>query len=334
MTRTDDHKTMTSLQALSLFADIEPDLEAVVVKMRQAAEVEFETLGEAMSYLVDGRGKLIRPALVILASQMWGANQDAMISMAAAVETLHTATLVHDDMIDRSLLRRGNSTLNAILSPGAVVLIGDYLFAQSAAWAAETNNMRVMSVFAKTLMVICDGELRQMLSSRDWQRSRRNYTQRIYAKTASLFAAATEAGAVLAGAPEEAIRALRTYGEKLGLAFQIVDDLLDFDGDEETLGKPVGSDLRQGNITLPVIYYLEEHPANSLGERIISDQELTDDEVQAVVSAVRRSSALDRSLADAVRYAKEAQQALKVLPVQENREIMHALADYAVLRRR
>jgi len=329
-----DTKTDVTVKTLSLFETIEQDLQAVVRKMQQAAEVEFETLGEAMHYLVDGRGKLMRPALVILACRLWDADTDAMISMAAAVETLHTATLVHDDMIDRSLLRRGNPTLNALLSPGAVVLIGDYLFAQSAAWAAETENVRVMSIFAQTLMVICDGELRQMLTSRDRQRSRHNYTKRIYAKTASLFAAATEAGAVLAHAPEEQIQALRTYGEKLGLAFQIVDDVLDFDGDEQTLGKPVGSDLRQGNITLPTIYYLEEHPDNHLSGQIFSNRELSNAEVREIVDAIRVSSALDRSMADAIRYVREAQAALDLLPPHKNREIMHELAEYAVRRRR
>ena len=322
------------LKVLPLFSTIESDLQAVVDKMRQAAEVEFDVLGEAMSYLIGGRGKLMRPALVILAARMWDVDPQAMTAMAAAVETLHTATLVHDDMIDRSLLRRGNPTLNAMLSPGTVVLIGDYLFAQAADWAAETKNVRVMSIFAKTLMVICDGELRQMLSSRDWQQSRRNYTQRIYAKTASLFAASTESGGVLAKAPEEATQALRTYGEKIGIAFQIVDDVLDFDGDETTLGKPVGSDLRQGNFTLPTIYYLEDHQDSKLGKRLLSDQELSEEEVQEIVATISRSSAMERSLSDAVRYAQEAQQALQALPDHKNRQILHDLADYGIRRRR
>ena len=171
--------------------------------------------------------------------------------MAAAVETLHNATLVHDDLIDNALVRRGMTTLNAVWNKGATVLAGDYLFARAAGFAAETENVRVVQLFAETLRIICEGELRQLFSARQWRQAKEDYYPRIFAKTASLFASATRSGAILGGASPEQEQALYDYGHHLGMAFQIVDDILDYSGDEATLGKPVGGDLRQGIVTLP-----------------------------------------------------------------------------------
>ena len=186
---------------------------------------------------------------------------EKVAALAAAVETLHTATLVHDDLIDNALLRRGNPTLNAMWTSAATVLTGDYLFARAAAFAAETESVRVISIFAQTLMTICSGELNQIFGSDGGQptaTAREYYYQRIYSKTASLFAASAEAGALLGEAPQTEAQALRDYGHNLGMAFQIVDDVLDFAGSEGDLGKPIGSDLRQGIITLPTIHFLED----------------------------------------------------------------------------
>jgi geranylgeranyl pyrophosphate synthase len=244
---------------------------------------------------------------------------------------LHTATLVHDDMIDNSLMRRGNPTLNAAWDDGVVVLVGDYLFARSAVLAAETESLRIISLFAKTLMLICSSELREALSIA--KPNREDYYWRISKKTASLFAAATEGGALLSEAPEEEVQALRSYGYNLGMAFQIMDDILDFTGDEEELGKPIGSDLRQGVITLPVLYFLEENPDRGSVERILRGGEEREEHIHSLVTRIKGSGAIRSSQADAQGFTEEAKEALSVLPANEYRQVMLGLADYLMVRR-
>ncbi len=244
-------------EALELIAD---DLKRVDAKMQAAGEV-FMPLASAINLLLGSGGKRLRPALALLASKLFvSADNDNVVSLAAAVEMLHSATLVHDDVIDGSLLRRGQATLNASWSQGATILAGDFVFARAAFFAAETDNIRVMKIFSQTLMTIVEGELRQLYALRNWSQPKDAYYQRIYGKTAALFAAATESAAVLGDAPEEQIGLLRDYGYNVGMAFQIMDDILDFVGDASKVGKPVGGDLRQGTVTLPVFYYLQSHP--------------------------------------------------------------------------
>jgi geranylgeranyl pyrophosphate synthase len=284
--------------------------------------------------------------LALLAGRFYPANgpsaSDKLISLAASVEMLHTATLVHDDLIDGALLRRGSPTLNTDWSPGATVLTGDYLFARSAALAAETGKVRVMDIFAHTLMTICSGELRQMFDRRElprlddeqgWDLALEQYDQRIHAKTASLFAGATEAAAVLGSAPEDELSALRDYGRFLGMGFQIVDDVLDFQGDENVLGKPVGSDLREGIVTLPVLYYLKAHADDDRVATVVRggrDGGL----VAEVVEAVSESGAVEQAMARARGFILQSQAALAPLPDTETRSIMHSLADYAISRKK
>lgn len=304
--------------------------------MRSVAGIEDQLLDEALAMVVSAGGKLIRPALAITSTNIYGADHDKIISLAAAVEMLHTATLVHDDMIDDAARRRGRPTLHTLLNPASAVLLGDYLFAQAAVWAAETDSVRVVNIFSNTLMTIVEGELRQMWAKRDFWRSQENYYERIYGKTAALFATACEAGAVLGEAPEEEIQALREYGRLLGLAFQVVDDVLDFAGDEQQLGKPVGGDLRGGNITLPFLFYLREQRdgRDELAEKVLAAEPLSDEQVQVVVKRVVNSPAIEQSLAEAQRLAAEAKRALAPIPAGTHRDTLIALADYTVRRRR
>ncbi len=242
---------------------IHEDLERTERLLREHSPDEHQAIAFAVDYLLGSGGKRLRPALVFLSARLCGADLERATFAAAGVEMLHTATLVHDDLIDGSLMRRGVETLNARWSPAATVLTGDYLFARAAYLVAQTESVRLVQRFAETLMVICNGEIHQMFSGRGTVPTFQEYERRIYAKTASLIALSAEAGAILAHADEESIAALRTYGEQLGLAFQIVDDVLDFIADERVLGKPVGSDLRQGLVTLPVLLFLEENGDHS-----------------------------------------------------------------------
>jgi geranylgeranyl pyrophosphate synthase len=224
-------------------------------------------------------------------------------------------------------------TLNASWSPGATILTGDYLFARSAGLAAETENVRIVSIFSQTLMIIVGGELQQLFNDGHGDvPSREQYDQRIYAKTASLFAAGTQTGGILCGASEPEIQALRDYGYHLGMAFQIVDDILDFQGDEDRIGKPVANDLRQGIATLPVMLFNEEQPNHPTIRQSVRRERVTDEEILAVVAAIRASGCVDEAMAEARRFARQAQAALEILPDNTYRDAMHQLAEYAVAR--
>ena len=245
----------------SLLVPVRSGLQQVETKMKTVDDSVFAPLASAFLELIGSGGKRLRPTLALLTAQLIDApadNQidDAVIALAAAVEMLHTSTLVHDDVIDGALLRRGAPTLNANWNGGATVLAGNYMFGTAAHFAAETGVPRVIRLFADTLRVIVDGELRQLAARNQYEQEKAGYYERIYAKTASLFCAATEGAAILTGMSETVIRQLRDFGYNFGMAFQIVDDILDFTGDESTLGKPAGSDLRQGTLTLPFFYYL------------------------------------------------------------------------------
>jgi len=310
---------------------IRADLQRVEETLRTLPMVEFEVVEEAIGHLLDSGGKRIRPTLTLLASQLYPADPNRVISLAAAVEMLHTATLVHDDLIDGSLLRRGSPTLNASWTPGATILVGDYLFARAADLAAQTDNVRVMQVFARTLMTIVMGELSQLFQSGS-RVMREAYERRIYAKTASMFELATEAAGVLIEAPEDQITVLRDFGRDLGMAFQIVDDVLDFTGAPSEVGKPVGSDLSHGIVTLPTLYYLDEHPEDARIETVLKDGRRDEQQVRDLVESVCRSKAIGAALAEAREYVRRSQRALNYLPECRARQSMWDIAEYVFTR--
>ena len=319
---------------VEIFESIRDDLARVEQKLREKPKLEYEVLSVAIEHLLASGGKRIRPALAILASRLYSAAiEPEAIALAAAVEMLHTASLVHDDLIDGSLLRRGTPTLNAEWTPGATILTGDYLFARAADLAAQAGNLRVMRLFADTLMVICTGELKQQFSDLQTRARRDDYYARIYAKTASLLTLATEAAGMLRNAPQEQVAALREYGYNLGMAFQVVDDVLDFVGDQTHLGKPVASDLRQGLITLPTLCYLEQHPGDPLIVRLLQNGRGSDEDIRQAVSAIRDSGAIDCALAEARDFTRRSLQALERLPAGPPRQAMNDLTDFVVQRR-
>ena len=330
------------MNTIPLFEPLEAELEQVERKLREPAHPEYPQLTAVLSSLLDSGGKRLRPALALLAGRFYSTDMDKLVPLAASVEMLHTATLVHDDLIDGALMRRGQTTVNARWSTGATVLTGDYLFARAAAFAAETGNVRVMAIFADTLMTICSGELRQifdrhnvphLVNEQAWEDALDQYDRRIHAKTASLFAAATEAASVLGGAPEAEQTALQEYGRLLGTGFQIVDDVLDFQGNQKILGKPVASDLREGIVTLPVLYFLREYPDDERVAAVVRDG---GDEalVQEVVAAIREAGAVDQALDRARRFVTQSKAALSILPEGDTRNILRELADYSVSRQK
>src|SRR5437867_707470 len=216
-----------------------------------------------LDVVLSGGGKLLRPALALLSGRFGRYGLSLIDPLAASVELLHTAPLVHDDVIDSAATRRGRPTVNSSFQNSTTVMLGDYLFAHAADQVVKTDNLRVVRLFSNTLMIMAKGEIGQDLAAYDSRQTIRDYLQRIGGKTASLFATACEGGAIVSGAQEEWIEALRQYGYNFGMAFQIVDDILDFTGDESLMGKPVGSDLMQGTLTLPALLLMERAPGDN-----------------------------------------------------------------------
>ena len=324
---------ISTLSTTDIFTPIQADLQAVEVKLREAAlSNQNPALTSALEHLLASGGKRVRPAVALLSAHLFDTEPSRAVALAAAIEMLHTATLVHDDLIDGSLLRRGLPTLNAQWTPGATVLTGDFLFARAAALASETNSVRVMNVFSRTLMIIVNGEINQMFVGRG-QASRDGYLQRIYAKTASLFAVAAEAASILGEADEYTISTMRHFGREVGMAFQIVDDILDFAGDESKLGKPVGSDLRQGLFTLPVLIYLDKHPDDRDVAALLNGHAGEGERVERVVEAVRNSGATSLALGEAKSYITRAQALLAAMPSNAYRRALSDLAEYFVSRK-
>ena len=295
-------------------------------------EMHPSNLRNAVKTIVASGGKRLRPQISLLVAGMFG-KQDlrAAIDVASAVEMLHTATLVHDDIIDGSLVRRGAATLNAAWTPAATVLTGDFLFAFAAGLASRANSVRVMSIFSETLGVIVGGELRQQFT--DWarRRTREDYTERIYAKTASMFVLAATAAGVVAEASEAQITSLNQYARNLGLAFQIMDDVLDFTGEQATVGKPVGSDLRRGLITLPTIFYIEANPDDPLLPCALEGN-CSGETYAQLVKRIRESTAIKIAIAEAGTLANEAKRHLANFPDSPYRDALGAIADFTVAR--
>lgn len=309
------------------------DLAAVEARMLSASGSQQPELRLAIKQLLSSGGKRLRPILVLLSGGLLDADRQRTITLAAAIELLHTATLVHDDLIDGSLLRRGYPTLNAKLDGGATVLIGDYVFARAAHYAAETGSLEIMESFAETLSTIVGGELTQIFGASSGS-LRDDYFNRVYAKTGSLFELATKGASLLAGVESSILQPMRQFGRQVGIAFQIVDDILDFTGDLEQVGKPVASDLRQGLITLPTICHLESYPEDSERIELLTQGELGTSEEVHLIEAIRSSGAVQAAQAEAADYIEECREILAELPDgRPHHEALGDLAQYVLHRR-
>jgi len=313
------------------------EMERVSARVTEAAQVRYADVSPFLEEIVQAGGKRLRPLLLLLSARAYQYEEtvETLITAAAGVELLHTASLVHDDTVDRAAIRRGKPTLNSVFDSGAVILIGDYLFARSAMLAAATGSPRVVSIFASTLGDICDGQLMEMIEATDLDQTPQQYFDRIYGKTASLFAGAVEMGTVISGAAEEHIQALRSFGGDIGLAFQIVDDVLDLTGESHDLGKPAANDLRQGTITLPVIHYLASNPTGTSGSQTIASivsGTAEEAEITAAIARIRDSGCVDLALTEAERIVQRAKNRLEVLPDGQARDGLREFADLAIHR--
>lgn len=321
------------MELSEIYRPVREDLDKVEEMLKGVSRVDSPQLSHLLEHSLKSSGKRIRPILTLLSGKFYDYNLDYLLPMATAVEIMHTATLVHDDAIDHSPVRRGRPTVYKLWGEEQAVLLGDYLFAEAGAYTASTHNLRAIKLFAETLKAISGGELNQAFDAFNLEQSRQHYFQRVSKKTAALFSMATESGAALSQAPEESIQILIEYGRNLGIAFQIVDDILDFIGSEEELGKPTGSDLVQGTITLPAILLVERYPDDNPIAKLCKSRGNRKNITQAI-EMVRNSSIIQESYQVASDYCNKACQNLKLLPDNVSRKSLIGLADYIISRRK
>jgi heptaprenyl diphosphate synthase len=310
------------------------DLAAVEVSLRHSIEDDPEVVAAPMADLFDAGGKRIRPALVLLSARCGLYDLKRLTPAAMAVELTHAATLVHDDVIDRASVRRGRPTVAASLGDEPAIVIGDFHFAKAYELAARTDTPEVVAILARTVMSICAGEVRQQAIRFEYSTGVDEYMRRIEAKTATLLAACCDIGALLAGLKHVERDALRAYGRLLGLAFQIADDVLDYTGSEDEIGKPIGHDVAEGFATLPLMLAMEE-PSVSKGLELVLREgtQLTAEEAHVVVEMVRASRGPQRALERAREHAAEARLRLSELGHGEAIGALTALTDYVVSRK-
>jgi octaprenyl-diphosphate synthase len=320
-----------------LAAVLAADLDAVNALIRdRMASRHAPRIPEVTAHLVEAGGKRLRPMLTLAAARLCGYDGPFHVHLAATVEFIHTATLLHDDVVDESARRRGRPTANLLWDNKSSVLVGDYLFARSFQLMVETGSLRVLDILADASATIAEGEVLQLTAAQDLATDKDIYLQVVRGKTAALFAAATEVGGVIAGATPAQIDALRVYGDALGVAFQIVDDLLDYSGSDAAIGKNTGDDFRERKVTLPVIYAVAQATPDerAFWVRTIEKGTQAKGDLAQALEIMARHGALDAARGDAVMWAARARDALAILPDVPLRIMLADLADYVVARLR
>jgi octaprenyl-diphosphate synthase len=311
------------------------DMAAVnaLIRERMASE-HAPRIPEVTAHLVEAGGKRLRPMLTLAAARLCGYAGPYHVHLAATVEFIHTATLLHDDVVDESERRRGRPTANLLWDNKSSVLVGDYLFARSFQLMVETGSLRVLDILSNAAAVIAEGEVLQLTAAQDLATDEAVYLQVVRGKTAALFGAATESGAVIAAAPEPWVRALRDYGDALGIAFQIVDDLLDYGGSSAVIGKNTGDDFRERKVTLPVIKAVAcaDAEERAFWVRVIEKGRQDDGDLARAIAIMARHGAMQAARADAMDWAAKARNALHVLPEHPLKTMLDGLAGYIVAR--
>lgn len=322
------------MKVASIYGPVQEDLRLVEETLDKIKHVEnFPALSKMLSHVLGAEGKRVRPAMALLAGKFGDYRPELHVPLAASIELLHTATLVHDDVIDASPSRRGRPTANELFNNSASVMLGDYMFAHSADLIARTDDTKVVRLFARTIMAIAGGELHQDMSAYDYGQDTMQYFGRIEGKTASLFATSAEGGAMVARCSATEREALRVYGLNVGMAFQVVDDILDFAGDEEQMGKPIGSDLMQGTLTLPSLILMERHPKDNPIKKAFRTKKPKPEYVAEAVYMVLNSDILNESYNVARDFRDRALTSLRTLPDNAARSALEDIAEYVLERR-
>lgn len=311
---------------------IAPDMEGVNRIIREQLHSHVPFIGQVAEYLINAGGKRIRPALVLLMAKAFGYQGDRHQMMAAMIEFIHTATLLHDDVVDEADLRRGKSSANALFGNAASVLVGDFLYTRAFQMIVAVNDVRILPVLSDATNLIAEGEVMQLINVRNPDIDEERYMEVIHAKTAKLFEVSAVLGALIADVSDEEIKAAADYGRSLGMAFQLVDDLLDYAGETDLLGKSVGNDLKEGKMTLPLIFFMSncDEKQRDMICRCIESQDET--LLHPIVEAVKSSKALEYTYRKAQDAAHNAVQALSVLPDSQYKESLIKLSTFSAER--
>src|SRR6266849_4477528 len=319
-----------------LLASIQPDLDQVDATFQERATSGLDILNSASMHALGSPGKRLRTALTLLSGKLNTYRFDKLLPLSVAFEMVHLATLIHDDIVDNALTRRGSPTVNAIWGNSIAILLGDYYFAKTAGLIADINDNRIDHLFSDTVATVCEGTILEMMTAGRVDLTIQSYYEKISHKTACLIAACCKGGAIVSQASDEEIELIYEYGMNLGIAFQIIDDILDYTEDQVTIGKPAGNDLRQGMVTLPLIYALQEQPNNGHYQqvhRLLNGAKQEEEDIHAVVNWVARGSGVERSFSDAYSYADKARAVLCHFPASSDREVLDELIDFVVERK-
>ena len=329
---------MNTVATLSrLFACIQTDLDQVDTAFRERATSGLAILNTASMHAVESQGKRLRTAITLLSGKLNNYCFDKLILLSVAFEMVHLATLVHDDIVDEAATRRGKPTVNALWGDKIALLLGDYYFAKTAGLIADIDDNAVARLFSDTVAIVCEGIMLEMTTAGRIDLTVESYYEKIKYKTACLLAACSKGGAIVSRASDQEIELLYNYGMNLGMAFQIVDDILDYTQDQSTIGKPVGNDLRQGMVTLPLIYALQDASLNGHQQKIqdmLDGQAKKEEDIRDVISWVTGSYGIQRAMMDAQMYACKAREALYHFPVSPNRDILDELINFVIGRNR
>lgn len=321
------------LEALSNMLD--EDMRATNAVIIERMQSPVALIPQLASYLIAAGGKRIRPLLTIAATQIYNGDMQNAHKLAASVEFIHTATLLHDDVVDESLERRGKEAANLVFGNQASVLVGDFLFSRAFELMTDSDNIAVLKILSNASAVITQGEVLQLSAANNIETSMDDYIEIITSKTAALFAAACEVGPVLSNADKEQAKAFHDYGLNLGIAFQIADDALDYSSDRETLGKVVGDDFREGKMTAPILLALEKanDEERQFWERTIANNDQNDDDLKTAQTILKKHNSIQESLELAQEYATKSQLALEKVPQSPLRALLHSLVPYTIYRK-
>lgn len=316
------------MELKQIYAPIQKDLNKVKETIKSINKIEYKWLSEQLSYIVGETGKGMRPALTLFSGKLFTYDLATLLPMAVSVELMHTATLVHDDAIDKASTRRGRETMNSRWGDEIAILMGDFLFAKAGEFVSDTQNPRAIKLFSQTLGIISSGEIGQFRGAYNLKQTREDYFRRIYRKTGSLFSLATQSGAILGKASEKAVTAMKEYADNMGIAFQIVDDILDFTSTEEKMGKPVGSDLIQGTLTLPAMMVAEKNPQDNPVAKFFETKERK--YVTEAIKFVRETGIIKECYRVAGEYYEKACQSLRAIRPSDSRQALYDLADFVI----
>jgi heptaprenyl diphosphate synthase len=319
-----------------LFVSIEPDLERVDHMFEQRAFSGLEMLNAAAEHALSSPGKRLRTALTLLSGKMIEYRIEKLLPLSVAFEMVHLASLIHDDIIDNAATRRGIPTVNARYGDHVAILLGDFLFARTAGLIADIEDFRIDRLFSATVASVCEGSIIELISERTFDLSLSLYLERITRKTAVLMAACCKGGAIVGDGSDAQIALMEDYGRNLGVAFQIMDDVLDYRGTTASIGKPAGNDFRQGLITLPLIYALEQEGNGRAAwvEEMLRSEQLTDQQVGEVVEWVKSSSGIEEAQKLAHHYGMRARALLSEFPGSPERTVLEELVDFVITRTR